>query len=387
MDKMNSSDNFSDLADEDYTNGVEACYPYGYYIHLLHTYYLPSISIIGIVGNCLSFSVFMSSHMKMKSSSYYLAVLALADLGFLIVVIVVQCSFNGIFEIYNVEGWCQFFVYMSSVCATLSVWLIVAFTVERFIAVQYPFQKPNICTVRRARITVSILILLAIISQLYTFWIAGIIENDFNEFECEMLPQYQEVMKIVNFIDTIVTLILPLVMIVAMNTMIARSLIMFRKRMVAKEVNGRYSDEDDSRHNPFTESKPNRAIFKVKSSSSVLLKSKKSSSTHLSLGERISQIHIRNSDSSWSSKSQDNITKTLLIISSVFVGLNLPSYTIRIWIFFGFTLYEKLPPEVLWCTQQVAMLLYYTNFSVNFILYTMCGATFRRCLWKMIKWN
>ncbi|XP_044749961.1 uncharacterized protein LOC123310526 [Coccinella septempunctata] len=202
-----------------------------------------------------------------------------------------------------------------------------------------------------------------------------------------MLPQYQEVMKIVNFVDTIVTLIVPLIMIILMNAMIARSLIMFRRKMLEKEINGRFFEENESRNIPFTESRPDSTIWKGKSSSSFLIKHKKSSSTHQSLCERNSQIHVRGSDNSWSSRSQDNITKMLLIISSVFVGLNLPSYSIRIWIFFGFTLFEKPLPELLWCTQQVAMLLYYTNFSVNFILYTMCGATFRRCLWKLIRWN
>jgi hypothetical protein len=35
--------------------------------------------------------------------------------------------------------------------------------------------------------------------------------------------------------------------------------------------------------------------------------------------------------------------------------------------------------------QQLAMLLYYTNFSINFILYAMCGKNFRKCLVEYVR--
>jgi hypothetical protein len=53
---------------------------------------------------------------------------------------------------FNRQGWCQAVVYMSTASTFLSVWLTVAFTVERFIAVHYPLQRPHICTVARAKV-------------------------------------------------------------------------------------------------------------------------------------------------------------------------------------------------------------------------------------------
>lgn len=83
----------------------------------------------------------------------------------------------GCFLYFFRDGFCQVFVYISSVCASLSVWLIVAFTVERFIAVQYPLQRPRICTVSRAKTIVTCLVVVAMTSQLYIFWSAGIINQ------------------------------------------------------------------------------------------------------------------------------------------------------------------------------------------------------------------
>lgn len=71
---------------------------------------------------------------------------------------------------------------------------------------------------------------MALITQSYIFKTAGIIEQNGYE-ECEMLPVYHSFMNVVNCIDTIATLIVPLVLIVVMNTMIARNLFLFRKRL------------------------------------------------------------------------------------------------------------------------------------------------------------
>lgn len=46
---------------------------------------------------------------------------------------------------------------------------------------------------------------------------------------CGLRPGYQNVMNIINIIDTLMTLICPVIVIVVMNTMIARNLFLFRQ--------------------------------------------------------------------------------------------------------------------------------------------------------------
>lgn len=221
------------------------CHPYHTYLDFLHTYYIPLVIAVGLVGNFLSFIVFLTTPLKTRSSSYYLAALSMADFGFLSVLLLVHCSFNGILDIYNKDWWCQTFVYISSVCANLSVWLVVAFTVERFIAVQYPLQRPQICTVSRAKMIVLILTIIVMITQTYLFAVAGVINVD-GVNECEMKPDYHDFMKVVNVIDTLATLILPFVLIVFMNTMIARNLFMFSKRLQSRSVDECLYDDSEN---------------------------------------------------------------------------------------------------------------------------------------------
>lgn len=216
-------------------------------LNILNDYYIPFIIFVGLLGNMLSCIVFLTTHLKMRSSSYYLAALAVADFGFLTMLLLVYLSNAAILEVYNQAGWCQLILYVSSVCGVLSVWLIVAFTVERFIAVQYPLQRPQICTVSRAKLIICVIVTIALISQSYTFITAGIVKRQDGTGECALIQEHFNTMQTISIIDTIVALIGPFILIVVMNTMIARNLFLFRKRFQNRMMLGDYLTTNDNR--------------------------------------------------------------------------------------------------------------------------------------------
>ncbi|KAI4500000.1 hypothetical protein M0802_004870 [Mischocyttarus mexicanus] len=214
--------------EEDITS--EDCSSMDFLLELFHTYYIPAIILLGLVGNLLSCVVFLNTHLKMRSSSYYLAALATADFGFLVSLLLVWLNDTVGLVVFNKDGWCETLVYVSAVCSSLSVWLIVAFTVERFIAVQYPLHRPHICTIARAKAIILILVILALASHSYAFITAGVVKvNDGYEF-CGLKIEHLETMRIISIIDTIASLIVPLVLITVMNTMIMRNLLRFSRR-------------------------------------------------------------------------------------------------------------------------------------------------------------
>ena len=188
-------------------------------------YYIPVIILVGLIGNFLSCLVFLNTHLKLRSSSYYLAALATADLGFLTTIAFVWLNSYTNLQVYNENGWCQCLIYVSNVCSFLSVWLIVAFTAERFIAVQYPLRRPRICTIRRAKIVIACLTGIGLISQIYVFVAAGLQGET-----CETIEEYHEVMFVITIVDSVVTLIVPVALIIVMNAMITRNLLRFSRR-------------------------------------------------------------------------------------------------------------------------------------------------------------
>lgn len=114
-------------------------------------YYTPLIVLAGSVGNILSVLVFFKTKLRKLSSSYYLAALGVSDTCFLLTSFCQWFNFADV-NLYNQNIFCQFFTYVSFVSSFLSAWYVVAFTVERFIAVLYPLKRQTMCTVRRAKI-------------------------------------------------------------------------------------------------------------------------------------------------------------------------------------------------------------------------------------------
>jgi len=65
-------------------------------VNVLDLYLLPLISVVGCIGNVLSFLVFTTTYLRRLSSSVYLAALAVADTVFLLVLFCSSLSAVGI---------------------------------------------------------------------------------------------------------------------------------------------------------------------------------------------------------------------------------------------------------------------------------------------------
>ena len=93
-------------------------------IDVLEFYYLPALVVFGSLGNILSAFVVLTTNMKRSSSSYYLAALAISDTGFLVSQIVAWLALVNI-DLHNRYGFCQFFVFLTSLCSFLSAWWVI----------------------------------------------------------------------------------------------------------------------------------------------------------------------------------------------------------------------------------------------------------------------
>lgn len=164
---------------------------------VMTVYFTPVLTIAGTIGNVLSVMVFFCTKLKKLSSSYYLAFLAFFDTGFLWCNFIQWLSFLQV-NLYKRDGFCQLFTWLSNACSVLSVWLVVAFTIERFVAVMYPLKRPILCTVRRARCIVFYLVLFNAInsSPLLLFATSKNFSKSMGNLEC-VVDQSYEVSKII----------------------------------------------------------------------------------------------------------------------------------------------------------------------------------------------
>ncbi len=80
--------------------------------------------------------------------------------------------------------------------------------------------------------------------------------------------------------------------------------------------------------------------------------------------------------------SQVKVTKMLVLVSSIFLVLNLPSHAMRLYAFATSLLAEQMAPPTKQYVliQRLFQYFHYTNFAINFFLYNTCGRNFRHAL-------
>jgi len=186
-------------------------------------YYESIFLPLGLLGNCLSMCVFFGTKMRYSSSSIYLGALAISDTGYLVSTFIGWLNLMHITNIFSGRGFCQFFIYLATLCCFLSVWFVVAFTVERYVAVRWPLRRQSLCTVVRAKMTIIGLTAVAIplCSPVFLFLKSYEIKN---LKICDLDFDWESWARVYNILDAFITFVVPLTMIVIFNTLITRNI-------------------------------------------------------------------------------------------------------------------------------------------------------------------
>ena len=302
-------------------------------VNYLTWYYMPVLITVGLLGNTLSLVVFLATHLSRLSLSVYLAALAISDSGFLISLLFGWMKYDG-WAFFHFNGICQIVVFLSYVCSFLSVWFVVAFTVERYIAICHPLHQPEMCTVGRAKKVVIGLSIFASLVYLCNFWTTGVIYDDnTNLTTCTPFIEYYNTHVLLTYVDAIATLVVPFMAIIVFNVIIAHRIAYFyhkRQRLM-------------------------------------------------------SLTHYRNHNIR-QCRAQIKVTKMLMVVSSVFIVTNLPSYVIRLRGFvLAFAEGHAHTSGLIHLIQKLMQFLYYSNFAVNFLLYSVASKKFRTAFFRLIR--
>lgn len=179
------------IYDHEFNNNSDTYQNFEAFAHLISTYYTPFLAISGSIGNILSVLVFFKTKLRKLSSSYYLSALGISDTCFLITLIMPWLTVLDI-NIYTEDLVCKLTQFVSALCSFLSVWFVVAFTVERFIAVLYPLKRQTMCTVRRAKLVLCILTLLGMVHSSPTIIFSSSMYMDsMNRTLCSLNEEYR----------------------------------------------------------------------------------------------------------------------------------------------------------------------------------------------------
>jgi len=347
---------------------------------VFNLYLTPVIIVLGVIGNVLSFLVFSVSHLRRNSSSVYLATLALVDTGFLLSLLIVWLDKVDV-PLFHRQGWCQIVVYLTHLCPFLSVWNVVGFTAERYVIVWHPLRKDLLCTSCKTKLSVCILCIVGMVLYSFTTWTSGVMTVNGGPSMCVPFPQYYDLLTFLTSIDAVCTLILPSIIIIVLNIKILIRIQQIQKRMANNQR------------------RVTIVVNKVMKKSTLKTSISDKGSMHFRFSNKsvtdaevtfLPPIHItevtrKKTTVAFKGKSQYRLARMLLVVSSIFVLLNIPSHFFKIQAFmqhlFGDS-YKSSKRDLQW--HEFFQLVYYMNFSINFFVYSVCGRPFRNGLKHLV---
>lgn len=152
-------------------------------------YLSPPILLLGVVGNILTISVMKRRAFQNTTACVYLTLLGVFDTLLLV---------TGIFHEWlewfaiDLDPWpCRFHRFFFYLSSDVSMWTIVLFTFDRFIAVCFPLRKRIVCRPRRAVVAFVVVSLIWIAKNLHVFWTRGEeFIDDVLYRKCGYCPQY-----------------------------------------------------------------------------------------------------------------------------------------------------------------------------------------------------
>nr|QVK45665.1 G protein-coupled receptor [Proales similis] len=308
---------------------------------------------VGLVTNSLSFLVFACKKLNFEHANHILASIAVSDNLFLLSLLVVNL---GIFRINAINQWeplCKLTVYSGYVSSFVSVWLVVWFTFERFVAVVFPLRALQF---GRQRPCILVIVLVGAALYSLTLVTSGIEQIDGHQL-CVTLLDWYGVMAVFSLLDTTITMFLPFTLILVLNSIIIINLFPFKTK------------SRNSASEPSRPSSTRKCEISV-SSNSRRNKLSISAIPKLTLKKR--------------RKKYSRTTKMLLLISTTFLFLNFPTALVKLFYFVDAvkiqtklvneTHHEKIEighREELF--ERIACFTFYLNHSINFFLYSFNG--------------
>jgi hypothetical protein len=239
--------------------------------------------------------------------------------------------------------------------------MVLAFTAERFFAVNFPLKHMSQCTPKLSRTIILIIITPAFLFYIYPSFFATEVDK---RGQCREKGSHVRFLNHINIIDTIMTMFLPFILVSILNILIIRTLFCsntFRKHVFdnGTSYQCRRTSTWKQYHTFFTKKHDKIKFFTEKSSST---KRNESARRHI-----LTELRL---------------TKMLLAISLTCLSLNFPSYYLRLIMFYEQT---KDLPIINEDYSDFALyrdiLLYYMSYlsySINLFIYILFGAHFRR---------
>uniref|UniRef100_A0A1I7ZGP5 G_PROTEIN_RECEP_F1_2 domain-containing protein n=1 Tax=Steinernema glaseri TaxID=37863 RepID=A0A1I7ZGP5_9BILA len=144
-------------------------------LSLMCTFVMVIMCMAGVIGNSLSLFIFTRPSFRKRSINVLLAALSASDL-FLCLLAIPVFSISQLQALVPslskmVAANVLLFAYpVTLMLQSMSVWMLVTITIDRYLAVCHPFTVRIYCTTTRALITIGLIVLFSVGYNFVRFW-------------------------------------------------------------------------------------------------------------------------------------------------------------------------------------------------------------------------
>ena len=323
------------------------------------------------IKNKENYQIIFCVYFRRIRSSSFLLILAISDVFFLLDLLPGWISTVFVRSLYHGANIvCKIQTYVSFVASFVHIWMVLAFTAERFFAVNFPLKHMSRCTPRFSRTIILMITTPAFLFYIYPSFFA----SEIDKFgQCREKESHVHFLNHINMIDTAMTMFLPFILVSILNILIIRKL--FCTNTFRKHVFDNGSSYQYRRTSGWTQY---QTYWRKNAEKSQVSIDKYSPTAR--------KIQQRNESARRHILTELRLTKMLLAISLTCLSLNFPSYYSRLIIFYDqtkddSTIYEDYS---LFALYRDILLHYmsYLSYSINILIYILFGAHFRRVFKK-----
>uniref|UniRef100_A0A914C623 G-protein coupled receptors family 1 profile domain-containing protein n=1 Tax=Acrobeloides nanus TaxID=290746 RepID=A0A914C623_9BILA len=340
-------------------------------------HFLPIFCVVGIVGNCMALVLIRTNYwLKRLTSNIYLCTLSVCGCLFLSTVMGTWLDSTFGFPIYNASViGCKMLTFIAHSCDFICVWMISWVSCDRMIVLYRPGVRKWVCTKSFARNLVICTVLFS--STLYGWCLvfATVEKADENSSAtyCGINSQieiggynFHELHIIFSLLDTVLCTVVPSVVIMLVN-----SLSIYRYRQCMKiYASGmlrvrflRVPETECLKHTEET------------TTAKKLLLSPQSQTTN-----QPSAVSTRSTRSGKLKSSDLTLSRSLLIVTSTFVLLNVPNYVFRLYE----SVFDIQSTQLFQFLLFISFLLYYLHHAVLFYMYIFWSPQLKKQLWPSL---
>ena len=295
-------------------------------------YWFPILVPIGWIGNTLSFIIMLKRNNRKISTCVYMAAISVND-NFMM-----YTAFHyWLNSAMNVRKWhlweCKFVAFGALFALQNCTFLILAMTVDKYIAIKWPHRATTYSTPRRAKLISVVVYLCAFTYNIPNFFLS----STFARFNwCLAYAVSSTLTSVFSWFSFVLNAIIPFTLLIHMNNVIVKTV---RKSRQMFGANGGTAREGSGQ------------------------------------GMDVRQKNMKNAE--------NQLTIMLLLVTTLFLILLCPAYCRFIYLAFSKqdTPFEYAKSMILY---QVTAKLYTSNSGINFFLYCISGQKFRKDLKEIL---